>query len=101
MKLLGYIESKEDPLIQIVRAHQHHTDSTQLQRFKMFRRSFQSETKQIQNIKEKWEEGRMHRQFPRSLDEQQMDKEQSKFGDIKGQTESTAVAAQDQALSTD
>jgi hypothetical protein len=43
-------------------------------------------------------------QFPRSSDEKLLDKEQSywglKFGDIKRGTESTAVAAQDQALST-
>jgi hypothetical protein len=46
----------------------------------------------------------MHGQFPRSLDEKLVDKEQShqwlKFVDIKGETESTIVAAQDQAIST-
>jgi hypothetical protein len=46
---------------------------------------------------------RMHGQFPRSL-EKLLDKEQSyrwlKFGDIKGETESTVVEAQDQAIST-
>jgi hypothetical protein len=46
----------------------------------------------------------MFGQFPRSLDEKLVDKEQSyrwlKFGDIKGETESTIVAAQDQAIST-
>jgi hypothetical protein len=46
----------------------------------------------------------MHGQFPRSLDEKLVDKELSyrwlKFGDIKGKTESTIVAAQDQAIST-
>jgi hypothetical protein len=46
----------------------------------------------------------VHGQFPRSLDEKLVDKEQSyrwmKFGDIKGGTESTVVAAQDQAIST-
>jgi hypothetical protein len=46
----------------------------------------------------------MHGKFPRSLDEKLMDKEQSyrwlKFGDVKGETESTIVAAQDQAVST-
>jgi len=40
---------------------------------------------------------------PRSLDEKLMDKEQSyqwlKFVDINGETESTVVAAHDQALS--
>jgi hypothetical protein len=47
---------------------------------------------------------RMHGQFPRSLDEKLVDKEQSyrwlKFGDIKGETESTIVTTQDQAVST-
>jgi hypothetical protein len=46
----------------------------------------------------------MHGQFPRSLDEKLVDKEQSyqwlKFGDIKGETESTIATAQDQAIST-
>jgi hypothetical protein len=46
----------------------------------------------------------MHGQFPRSLDEKLVNKEQSyrwlKFRDIKGETESTIVAAQDQAIST-
>ena len=46
----------------------------------------------------------MHGQLPRNLDEKLMDNEQSyrwlKFGDIKGETESTIVAAQDQAVST-
>jgi hypothetical protein len=57
-----------------------------------FKKSFQSETKQIKNIitpnlKEKLEEKRMHGQFPRCLGEKLVDKEQSyrwlKFGDIK------------------
>jgi hypothetical protein len=47
---------------------------------------------------------RLHGQFPRSLDEGLIDKEQSyrwlKFGDIKGETESVIMAAQDQAIST-
>jgi hypothetical protein len=46
----------------------------------------------------------MHGQFTRSLDEKLVDKEQSyrwlKFGDIKGETGSRVVAAQDQPLST-
>jgi hypothetical protein len=47
---------------------------------------------------------RIHGQWPRSLDEKLTDIEQScrwlKYGDIKGETESTIVAAQDQAIST-
>jgi hypothetical protein len=46
----------------------------------------------------------MHGQLPRNLDEKLVAIEQSyrwlKSGDIKGQTESTIVAAQDQAIST-
>jgi len=46
----------------------------------------------------------MHGQLPRSLDEKLVDIEQSyrwlKYGDIKVETESTIVAAQDQAIST-
>jgi hypothetical protein len=45
----------------------------------------------------------MHRQFSHSLDEGLIDKEQSyrwmKFGDIKGEKESTIIAAQDQEIS--
>jgi hypothetical protein len=107
VNLVEYVENKEDPLIQIVRTHQHNTNSALLQTANKFKKSFQSETKQIeniitQNIKGKWEEKRM--QFPRSLDERLVDKEQSyrwlKFGDIKGEAESTIAAAQDQAVST-
>jgi hypothetical protein len=46
----------------------------------------------------------MHGQFPRNLDEKLVDNEQSywwlKCGNIKGETENTIVAAQDQAIST-
>jgi hypothetical protein len=47
----------------------------------------------ISEHKRKWERKRMHEQFPRSLEEKFVDKEQSyqrlKFGDIRGETEST------------
>jgi hypothetical protein len=46
----------------------------------------------------------MHGQFPHNLKEKLVDNEQShrwlKFGDIKGETESTIVATQHQAIST-
>ena len=46
----------------------------------------------------------MHGRLPRDLDEKLVDIEQSyrwlKSGDIKGETDSTIVAAQDQAIST-
>jgi hypothetical protein len=77
-----YVKSKEDPLIQNVRTHQHNTNSAFLQTANKFKKSFQNETKQIQNIitqniKGKWEEKRMKEQFPCSLDEKLVDKEQS------------------------
>jgi hypothetical protein len=95
LTLVEYLENKEDPLIQIVRTHQHNTNSALLQTANKFKKFFQSETKQIQNIiteniKGKGEEKRMHGQFPRNLDEKLVDKEQSyrrlKFGDIMGET---------------
>ena len=47
----------------------------------------------------------MHGQLPRNLDEKLVDIEQSyrwlKFGDIKGEIESTIVEAQNQVISTD
>jgi hypothetical protein len=46
----------------------------------------------------------LHGQLPHKLDEKLVDIEQSypwlKYGDIKGETESKVVAAQDQAIST-
>jgi len=46
----------------------------------------------------------MHGQLPRKLDEKLVEIEQSnrwlKSGDIKGETESTIVASQDQEIST-
>jgi hypothetical protein len=57
-----------------------------------------------EKTKERWHGKRMHGQLPRSLDEKLVDTEQSyrwlKSGDIKGETESTIVAAQDQVIST-
>jgi len=57
-----------------------------------------------EKTKERWHGKRMHGQLPRNLDEKLVDIEQSyrwvKSGHIKGETESTIVAAQDQAIST-
>jgi len=53
--------------------------------------------------KKKWQVKRMHGQIPRNLDEKLVDIEQSyrwlKSGDIKGETESIILAAQDQEIS--
>jgi hypothetical protein len=40
MKLMEYVDRKEDPLIQIVRTHQHHTNSTHLKQLKILRNLF-------------------------------------------------------------
>ena len=57
-----------------------------------------------EKTKERWQRKRMHGQLSRNLDEKLVDIEQSyrwpKSGDIKGETESTIVAAQDQTIST-
>ena len=57
-----------------------------------------------EKTKERWHGKRMHGQFPCNLDEKLVDIEQLyrwlKSGNIKGETESTMVAGQDQAIST-
>jgi hypothetical protein len=50
LNLVEYVESKEDPLIQIIRTHQHNTNSALLQAANKFKKSFQSETNEIKNI---------------------------------------------------
>ena len=56
------------------------------------------------NKTKRWHGKRMYGQLPRNLDEKLVDIEQSyrrlKSGDIKGESESTIVAAQDQEIST-
>jgi hypothetical protein len=106
-RLMEYVESKEYPLIRIVRTHQHHTNSTPLQAVKILRNLFKviyrKEKTHCSQHKLKWEGKSVYGQFLCSLDEKLVDKEHSdrwlKFGDIKGETGSTIVAAQDQTLS--
>ena len=108
-KLAEYVDRKEDPLIQVVRTHQTNTDSVVLQRARCLKTEVQKESRKVKDsiaekTKERWQGKRMHGQLPRNLDEKLVDIEQSyrwlKSGDIKGETESTIVAAQDQAIST-
>jgi hypothetical protein len=47
LNLVEYVESIQDPLIQIVRTHKYSTNSALLQTANKFKKSFQSETKQI------------------------------------------------------
>jgi hypothetical protein len=84
--------------MEIVRTHQHNTNSSLFQTDTNFKISLQSDTKQIKdtiawNLKERWEAKRLHGQFTHSLDEGLIDEEQSyqwlKFGDNKRETEST------------
>jgi hypothetical protein len=108
IKLKEYVEHTEDPLMQIVTTHQHNTSSTLFHTATNLQKSLQSDTKQIKttitrNMKERWEAKRLHGLFPRSLYEGLIDQEQSyrwlKFGDIKRETESVIMAAQDQSIS--
>jgi hypothetical protein len=71
------------------------------------RKNLEEKPRQIKDIitektKERWEGKRMHGQFPCSLDRKLVDNERSyrwlKFRDMKGETESTTVAAQDQSV---
>jgi len=110
-KLVEYVDRKEDPLrvIRVVRTHQHNTDSAVLQRARCLKTEVQREKRKMKDsitekTKEKWHGTRMYGQLPHNLDEKLVDIEQLnrwlKFGDIKGGTESTTVAAQDQTIST-
>jgi len=106
-KLVEYVDRKENPLIQVVRTHQHNTDSAVLQTARRLKTEVQRETRKMTDsiagkTKVRWQGKRMHGQLPRNLDEKLVVIEQSyrwlKSGDNKGETESTIVAAQDQAL---
>ena len=92
IKLVEYVDSKEDPLIQTVRTHQHNINSALLQTSGLLKIELQGATRQIKDsiakkTKQRWPGRRMHGQLPRNLDENLMDNEQSyrwlKFGDIK------------------
>jgi hypothetical protein len=47
IKSVEYVESKEDPLIQVVRTHQHDKNLTLFHTVETFKEIFQSKTKQI------------------------------------------------------
>jgi len=96
-------------IIIIIITHQHNTDSVVLQRARCLKTEIQKETRKMKDniaekTKERWHGKRIHGQLPRNLDEKLVDIEQScrwlKSGEIKGETESKIVAAQDQANST-
>jgi hypothetical protein len=59
-KLMEYVDRKEYPLIQVVRTHQHNTDSTVLQTARCRRTEVQRETRNMKDsiaekTKERWD----------------------------------------------
>jgi predicted solute-binding protein len=53
-KLVKYVDRKEDPLIQVVRTHQHNTDSAVLQTARYLKTEVQKETRKMkESIAEK------------------------------------------------
>ena len=95
-KLVGYVDRKEGPLIQVVRKHQHNTDSAVLQAARCLKTEVQKETRKMKDsiaekTKQKWHGKRMHGQLPHNLDEKLVDIEQSyrwlKYGDIREKQE--------------
>ena len=109
IKLVEYVDRKEDPLIQVVRTHQHTPTQQCYRQLVASCQKYRKKQEKIQDsiaekTKERWHGKRMHGQLPRNVDEKLVDIEQSywwlKSGDIKGETECTTEAAQDQAIST-
>ena len=91
-KLVEYVDSKEDPLIEIFRTHKHNINSAVLHTARLLKIELERGTRQIKDsiakkTKERWPGRRMHGQLPRNLHEKLVDNEQSyqwlKFGDIK------------------
>ena len=57
-KLMKYVDRKEDPLIQVVRIHQHNTDSAVLQAARCLKSEVQKETRKMKDsIAEKMKDG--------------------------------------------
>ena len=78
---MEYVDRKEDPLIHVVRTHQHNTNSAVLQTAICLKAEVQRETKikdsKAEKTKERWHGKRMHGQLQRNLDEKLVDIEQS------------------------
>ena len=57
-KLVEYVDRKEDPLIQVVRTHQHNTNSAVLQTARCLKTEVQKETRKMKDsIVEKMKDG--------------------------------------------
>ena len=70
-KLVEYVDRKEDPLIQVVRTHQHNINSAELQRARCLKTEVQRQTRNMkesiaEKTKERWHGKRMHGQLPRN-----------------------------------
>ena len=48
-KLVEYVDRKEDPLIQVVRTHQHNTDSAAVQTARCLKAEVQKETRKVKD----------------------------------------------------
>ena len=84
-KLVEYVDTKEDPLIQVVRTHQHNTDSAELQTDRCLKTEVLRETRKMKDniaekTKERWHGKRMHGQLPHNLDKKLVDIEHSYAG---------------------
>jgi len=65
IKLVDYVDRKEDPIIQVVRTHQHNTNSAVLRTARCLKTEVQKETRKMKDsiaekTKERWHEKRMH-----------------------------------------
>jgi len=59
-KLAECVDRKEDPLIQVIRTHQHNTESAVLQAARCLKTEVQKETRKVKDIiaektKERWQ----------------------------------------------
>ena len=64
-KLVDYVDRKEGPLIQVVRTHQHNTDSAVLQTARCLKTEVQKETIKLKDsiaekTKERWHGKKIH-----------------------------------------
>jgi hypothetical protein len=80
LNLVEYVESEEDPLTQIVRTHQHNTNSALLQTANKYKANKKYNNSEFKRQMGRKKDARTHGQFPRSLDEKLVDKEQSYDG---------------------
>jgi hypothetical protein len=105
-KLMEYVDSSEDPIIRIVRTHQKNINSAMVHTARSLKRELQKGTRQRtawQRIQKKGggEKGCMDSFHVTTKNWWIMKSYQwLKFGNIEGEIESTIVAAQDQAIST-